>query len=219
MWDVDYTLLSGGGVASRAWQAAFVEVTGRAWEHVPDFGGRTDLDLCAETFRAHGVTDCTPEAFFARYVEVVQSNRHEFVVDGRLMPGVRAVLDRLGDDPGVVQTLVTGNVPAVAVAKVEAFGLADAFDVEVGGYGTDDHDRVTLVRRSRERAEAKYGEPFRLVVIGDTTNDVRAARANDATAIGVATGRTPAAALRDAGAHAVLPDLSDVDTAVRLIRG
>ena len=219
MWDIDYTLLRGGGVASRAWMAAFTEVTGRAWEHMPAFGGRTDLDLCAETFRSHGVTDCTPERFFARYVEEVHVNRHLFAEQGALMPGVREVLDRLSDHPGVVQTLVTGNVPQVAAAKVAAFDLSGAFDAEVGGYGTDDAVRATLVRRSLERAEAKYGEPFTPVVVGDTVHDVSAALANGALAVGVATGSTTMADLVLAGAHAVLPDLSDVEAAVRILGG
>jgi phosphoglycolate phosphatase-like HAD superfamily hydrolase len=217
MWDIDYTLLRGGGVASRAWKAAFTELTGVAWRQTPIFGGRTDLDICAETFSTHGVTDCTPELFFARYVEEVHVNRHLFAEQGALMPGVREVLDRLSADPGVVQTLVTGNVPQVAAAKVAAFDLTDAFDAEVGGYGTDDSVRATLVRRSLERAEAKYGQRFQPVVIGDTANDVTAALANGAIAIGVATGGTTMADLVMAGAHAVLPDLSDVDAVIRVV--
>jgi phosphoglycolate phosphatase len=217
MWDIDYTLLRGGGVASRAWKAAFTELTGVAWRQTPIFGGRTDLDICAETFSTHGVTDCTPERFFARYVEQVHVNRHLFAEQGALMPGVRAVLDRLRSDPGVVQTLVTGNVPQVAAAKVAAFDLTDAFDAEVGGYGTDDSVRATLVRRSLERAEAKYGQRFQPVVIGDTAYDITAALANGAVAIGVATGGTTMADLVLAGAHAVLPDLSDVDAVIRVV--
>jgi phosphoglycolate phosphatase-like HAD superfamily hydrolase len=217
MWDIDYTLLRGGGVASRAWRAAFTEVTGLPWRQTPIFGGRTDLDICAEVFAAHGVTDCTPERFFARYVEAVHESRHLFAEQGALLPGVRDVLDRLSTDPGIVQTLVTGNVPQVAAAKVAAFDLADAFDAEVGGYGTDDSVRATLVRRSLERAEAKYDQRFQAVVIGDTVHDVGAALANDALAIGVATGATSMADLMLAGAHAVLPDLSDVDRVVRVV--
>jgi phosphoglycolate phosphatase-like HAD superfamily hydrolase len=217
MWDVDYTLLRGGGVASQAWRAAFTELTGVAWRVTPSFGGRTDLDICAEVFAAHGVTDCTPERFFVRYIEHVLAVRHEFGLRGALMPGVRDVLKRLGDDPNVVQTLVTGNVPEVAAAKVAAFDLAGAFDAEVGGYGTDDSLRATLVRRSLERAEAKYGERFTAVVVGDTVHDVSAALANGALAVGVATGSTKMAELVLAGAHAVLPDLSDVDAAVRIL--
>jgi phosphoglycolate phosphatase len=217
MWDIDYTLLRGGGVASRAWQAAFTQLTGVQWRESPAFGGRTDLDICAETFALHGVTGCTPEQFFARYVQEVLTNRHLFAEQGRLMPGVREVVHRLGNDPLVVQTLVTGNVPEVAAAKVAAFGLADAFDADVGGYGTDDSVRATLVRRSRERAEAKYRRRFRSVVIGDTVHDVTAALVNDAIAIGVATGATSMADLARAGAHEVLPDLSDVDAVVRAV--
>ncbi|GIE91124.1 haloacid dehalogenase [Actinoplanes regularis] len=217
MWDIDYTLLRGGGVAARAWKAAFTEVTGVAWRETPIFGGRTDLDICDGVFAAHGVTDCTPERFFARYVEIVETVRHEFAEQGALMPGVREVLQHLGDRPDVVQTLVTGNVPAVAAAKVAAFGLTGSFDAEVGGYGTDDSVRATLVRRSMERARAKYGEPFRPVVIGDTVHDVTAALANDAAAIAVATGATPAAELAAAGAHVVLPDLTDLEAAVRAL--
>jgi phosphoglycolate phosphatase len=219
MWDVDYTLLRGGGVASDAWRTAFVELTGLPWRETPVFGGRTDSDICAEVFATHGVTDCTPERFFRRYVEEVQVNRHLFAEHGALMPGVREVLDRLGADPDVVQTLVTGNVPQVAAAKIAAFGLTGSFDAEVGGYGTDDSVRATLVRRCRERAEAKYGETFQPVVIGDTVHDVAAALANDAVAIGVATGGNSAAELTDAGAHAVLDDLSDVDRAVHILGG
>ncbi|MEU8242148.1 HAD family hydrolase [Actinoplanes missouriensis] len=217
MWDIDYTLLRGGGVAARSWKAAFTEVTGVAWQDTPVFGGRTDLDICAEVFATHGVTDCTPERFFARYIEIVHEARHEFAEQGALMPGVREVLTRLRGRPEVVQTLVTGNVPEVARAKVTAFGLGDEFDAEVGGYGTDDSVRATLVKRSLERAEAKYGEPFQPVVIGDTVNDVRAALANGAVAVAVATGATTAAELQAAGAHTVLPDLSDPDRAIEAL--
>ncbi|MFC7532126.1 HAD family hydrolase [Actinoplanes sp. GCM10030250] len=217
MWDIDYTLLRGGGVAARAWKAAFTEVTGLAWRDTPVFGGRTDLDICAEVFTVHGVTDCTPERFFASYVRNVHEIKHEFAEQGALMPGVREVLTRLGDDPAVVQTLVTGNVPEVAAAKVAAFGLEGSFDAEVGGYGTDDSVRATLVRRSLERARVKYGETFRPVVIGDTVNDVTAALKNGAIAIGVATGATAAAELVAAGAHTVLPDLTDADAAIRAV--
>ena len=219
MWDIDYTLLRGGDVAIEAWKTAFTELTGVAWRQTPKFGGRTDMDICLEVFASHRVTDCTPERFFARYVELVLAVQHEFGVQGALMPGVREVLTRLGADPNVVQTLVTGNVPQVAAAKVAAFGLGGAFDAEVGGYGVDDSVRATLVRRSRERAEAKYGERFQPVVIGDTVHDVTAALANGAIAVGVATGGTSAAELAAAGAHTVLPDLTDMDATIQALIG
>ena len=217
MWDIDYTLLRGCKNDTQTKQTTNTELTGVDWRGDPIFGGRTDRDICAEGFATHGVTDCTPERFFVRYVEKVHASRHEFGEQGSLLPGVRDVLARLRAAPGVVQTLVTGNVPEVARAKVAAFELDAAFDTEVGGYGTDDSVRATLVRRSLERAETKYGEPFRPVVIGDTVHDITAALANRARAVGVATGSTSLDALVRAGAHVVLPDLSDVETAVRVL--
>ncbi|WP_239159440.1 haloacid dehalogenase-like hydrolase [Winogradskya humida] len=217
MWDIDRTLLHGGGVAGRAWMTAFTAVTGVDWKITPDFGGRTDLDICTEVFASHGVTDCTPERFFERYIEEVHGTRHLFAEQGALLPGVRDVLDALAARDDVVQTLVTGNVPQVAAAKVEAFDLSGAFDAQVGGYGTDDSVRATLVRRSQERAQEKYGEKFRAVVIGDTVHDVAGALANGALAVAVATGGNSMAELTLAGAHIVLPDLSDVAVAVDAI--
>jgi phosphoglycolate phosphatase len=217
MWDIDGTLMRGGGMATRAWQAAFLELTGLTWRETPNFGGRTDLDICAEVFLTHGVTDCTPERFFELYVAQVLANRHLITEQGWLLPGVREVLAQLSNDQDVVQTLVTGNHPTVAAAKVSAFGLADVFDAEVGGYGTDDSARATLVRLCLERASEKYGEQFRAVVVGDTGNDVAAALANDVAVVAVATGRVSADDLVDAGAHRVLADLSDLAAAMDAI--
>lgn len=217
MWDIDNTLLTGGGVGGRAWRAAFAAVTGQPMTIMPSFGGRTDLDLVTETLASHGVTDCTPERFFARYCEEVDGTRHLFAEQGSLLPGVRAVLDELGARDDVVQTLVTGNVPRVAAAKIAAFGLGDDFDIEVAAYGTDHTVRAKLVGNSLRRAEAKYGERFQPVVVGDTARDVEGALANDAVAIGVATGGTSAGDLRRAGAHVVLDDLSDVAATVTAI--
>ena len=219
MWDIDRTLLHAGGVAATAWKAAFAAITEVEWRETPNFGGRTDLDICAEVFRVHGVTDCTPELFFEHYVREVHLSRHLFAEQGALMPGVREVLGKLAADPAVVQTLVTGNLAPVARAKVDAFGLGDVFDADVGGYGGDHAVRATLVRRSLERADAKYAEPFRAVVVGDTVNDVAAALANDVSVVGVATGSTSAEELREAGAHTVLADMSDVERAVHAITG
>jgi phosphoglycolate phosphatase-like HAD superfamily hydrolase len=49
------------------------------------------------------------------------------------------------------------------------------------------------------------------VLVGDTPLDVAAALATGARAVGVATGSYTEAELAAAGAHAVLPDLTDVE--------
>jgi phosphoglycolate phosphatase-like HAD superfamily hydrolase len=222
MWDVDQTLLRIGSVVAQAYAAAFVEITGQPYERPPGaLAGRTDLHIAAEAFAHNGIADHTGylDRFFARYAERFRQLAHLVPAAGRLLPGVPQVLATLAARDDIVQTVVTGNIRPVAEAKLAAFGLSDLIDFEIGGYGTDDGVRATLVTRSRERAEATYGAFTEILVIGDTVHDVAAALANGVTAIGVATGPASTAELSAAGAHAVLDSLADVDAALDLLAG
>lgn len=224
MWDVDHTLLAAGGVAQLAYGPAFTAVTGVAWREMAYPAGRTDWDIAIETFAMHGIDNCTPhlDSFFTLFAAEFAARRELVALHGHVLPGVRDVLTALRTRPHVVQTLVTGNIRPVAVDKLAAFDLAGLVDFDIGGYGTDDVVRATLVRRSIERASTKYHHPFspsEVIVVGDTAYDVTAALANGVTAIAVATGDTSAEALAAAGAHVVLADLSDVEAVVDLLAG
>lgn len=223
MWDVDRTLLVGGGVGVEAYAAAFTAVTGLPWIGELVAAGRTDLSITPELFAMHGIDDVTPhiDIFFARYASEFAARRDRFAASGRLLPGVVDVLAAVADRAEVVQTLVTGNIAPVGVGKVAAFGLDRFFDTAIGGYGDDHPVRSELVARSRERAEAVHG-PFadsKVLVIGDTVHDVAAALTAGVVAVGVATGSTSAEELAAAGAHHVLEDLSDVAGVVEVLLG
>jgi phosphoglycolate phosphatase len=220
-WDVDRTLLVGGGVGVEAYAAAFTAVTGLAWRGDLVAAGRTDLSITPELFAQHGIDDVDPhlEPFFTRYADEFAARADLMAENGTVLPGVPAVLAALHGRPGVVQTLVTGNIAAVGVGKVSAFGLQRWLDTGIGGYGDDHPVRSELVLRSRERAEAVHGPFDDVLVVGDTVHDVAAALAAGVTAIGVATGPATAAELQEAGAHHVLADLADVDAVVTLLAG
>ena len=63
------------------------------------------------------------------------------------------------------------------------------------------------------------GSGDRIVIIGDTPHDVSAAKANDAFALAVATGRDSVEDLLACGADVALADLSDVEHAIDIICG
>ena len=86
---------------------------------------------------------------------------HVIAERGRVLPGVEAVLGRLGDDPTVLQTVLTGNLAANAVVKLAAFGLQDRLDLEIGAYGSDDADRNRLVPVALDRAADRAGPAVR----------------------------------------------------------
>jgi phosphoglycolate phosphatase-like HAD superfamily hydrolase len=125
----------------------------------------------------------------------------------------------------VHQSVVTGNIRVLAEVKLAALGLLNGLDLCIGAYGDDHEDRTELVQVARRRAAAVHGrDPAAFagtstVVIGDTPHDVAAALAAGARAVGVATGSHPAADLREAGAHAVLPDLTDTDAVLKALLG
>jgi phosphoglycolate phosphatase len=80
-----------------------------------------------------------------------------------------------------------------------------------GGFGCDDEDRAALLWRGAERGASALGIPVssaRLVVIGDTPKDVRAAQRIDAESVGVGTGSFSAEALLAAGATVAFPSLA-----------
>jgi phosphoglycolate phosphatase-like HAD superfamily hydrolase len=219
MWDIDRTLVRSRGVGQVFVDTVAAMVGAAPAAGLPTFAGRTDLDVATELFAAHGVEAPDLDDFFARYAAVVCAQADKLRARGEVLPGAAEALAALAAQDGVTQTVVTGNIRPVAEFKLRTLGVATGIDFGVGGYGTEDCVRATLVRRSRERAQARYGAFDTVVVIGDTTLDVAGALANGVTAVGVATGGTSAADLKAAGAHHVLDSLTDTEQVVRLLMG
>jgi phosphoglycolate phosphatase-like HAD superfamily hydrolase len=114
--------------------------------------------------------------------------------------------------------LGTGNFRATGIAKLRYYGIDAFFPNFVGGFGDDHELREELIRVGIARLQdGELAE--RIVIVGDTTHDIAAARANGAFALAVATGRDSIETLRAAGADAVLEDLSRTDEVVEIIAG
>jgi phosphoglycolate phosphatase-like HAD superfamily hydrolase len=137
-----------------------------------------------------------------------------------VLPGVERALAALALQPGVAQSLLTGNLEANAVLKLATFGLDRYVDLAIGAYGSDHRDRTQLVEVARAKAKARLGvevDPTAVVVIGDTPLDVAAGRAGGARTVAVATGHYDVEALRATDPDAVLADLSDTDAVLQAI--
>ena len=95
---------------------------------------------------------------------------------------------------------------------LRAFDLDRYLDTEIGGYGSGVYPKGAMLLDARGRAADKYRADFTehtTVYIADSTRDVEAARIGGARSVGVASGRSAAGELRDAGADMVLDDLAD----------
>lgn len=223
LWDVDYTLLSASGLGNSLYEAVFKDMFGRDLTVIADKAGRTDRAILLETLALAGVAE--PRAHIDDFLDLL--GRRASALDGgarayvRAMPGAAAAIAAL-DAAGARQSVLTGNVRPLAAAKLAAAGLGEHLDLAVGAYGDVHEVRAELVPVARRAARAAYGTDFgghSTVLIGDTPLDVAAALDTAARVVGVATGSFPAAELVAAGAHVVLPDLTDTSQVLAAVTG
>lgn len=224
LWDVDLTLIDARSIGVDWYRRALSEVTGVRLRHVPDMAGKTELAITAEVLAAHDVdiAEDTVAAMFTALTTVVLADRDALSLRGSAMPGATQALAALAEVPGVVQTLVTGNLPEVAFHKLDAFGLHRHVDFDIGGFGAESPHRHDLISAAVAKAAAKHDAEFApesVIVVGDTPRDVAGALQHGAIAIGVASGRSDERELRAAGAHVVLPDLTDTDAVLQAVAG
>lgn len=226
LWDIDGTLIRGGGVGTRALKRAACEVAALADVPAVDPHGKTDPQILREMFVAAQVDPAHLDGFVTDatvgMARALADLEHELRVKGELLPGVVEVLKRLDARSDVRQTLLTGNIAANAAIKVAAFGIAELFDAEVGAYGTDHEDRLELVPIALERVarirHERY-DPSDVWVVGDTQMDLACARAGGVRCLLVGTSAHGYDSVRDLPADHVLPDLSDVDRVVEILAG
>ena len=66
---------------------------------------------------------------------------------GRALPGAVEAIAALAAQPGVVQSVLTGNIRSLGVVKLDAVGLLDPLDLAVAAFGDDHIARADLVSR------------------------------------------------------------------------
>jgi phosphoglycolate phosphatase len=228
LWDVDLTLIRAGGVGVAIYDLAFREMFGRELPTTSvSMAGRTDRAIALDVLVAGGIPDPRShiDEFQAIQAAHAPSLAGPIAERGRVLPGVPAALAALAQSrPGVrvIQSVLTGNVRAMADVKLGSLGLAEYLDLDAGAYGTESEVRADLVPVAQRNAKARYGVDFSgaaTVLVGDTPLDVEAALAWGARAVGVATGEFSVADLAEAGARPALADLSDTEQVVAAILG
>lgn len=216
LWDIDGTLVDTAGHGRHAFGEAFAAVFGRDADlDAVRMAGRTDHAITMALLEGSAIEgDGHLERVLEELALALEARRERIAAEGRAMPGAHDALEALAARPGVVQSLLTGNIEPNASVKLAAFGLESLLDLEIGGYGSDHGVRSELVRVAREKAAALRGvhvEARDTVLIGDTPLDVEAARTAGARAVAVTSGPYGVAELERAGADAVLADLRDTN--------
>lgn len=239
LWNIDLTLVDVGRVTRAAYADAFRLVTGRPLVRLPQTAGSIESEVFFEALELNaadqggaglagldGVTGdgAGGDALLARFMQELATafvaRRGQLTSQGRLLPGALDAVAAVGRLPGVLQTVLTGSIAPNAIEKLRAFGLAEYLDTEIGGYGSDVFPKGAMLLNARGRAAEKYSANFTedaTVYIADSPRDMEAARVGGARCVAVATGRSSAGELREAGADIILPDLADTGAVVSAV--
>jgi phosphoglycolate phosphatase-like HAD superfamily hydrolase len=228
LWNIGLTLVDAARVDRAAYAEAFRATTGRPLVQLPQMAGRTDSETFFEALavNATGPQPGDPAGeeilgrFAAQLAAAYRARRDLITKQGRLMPGARDAVAQVWRRPGVVQTVLTGSIRPNAIEVLRAFDLDRYLDTEIGGYGSEVYPKGAMLLNARGRAAEKYRAEFTehtTVYVADSTRDVEAARIGGARSIGVASGRSAAGELRDAGADVVLDDLADTEAVLAAV--
>jgi phosphoglycolate phosphatase-like HAD superfamily hydrolase len=189
-WDIDGTLLTTAGAGMAAWRDAAADVAGGPVDLSGLVtGGLPDAEIAATIGRRlPGTAD---DARIARIISSYEGllPAHLPKSAGRVLDGVREILEDLRGRVGVLSLLLTGNTRAAAAAKLAYYGLDGYF---AGGAFSDGAiDRADIARTALAlagRVAPKTFAPDRALVIGDTPHDISCARAIGVRALAVASG-------------------------------
>lgn len=221
LFDIDGTLLRCHGAGARALVRAGLAVCGPRFslDGIPISGG-LDSVIYARAAGAMGVADpdALHDAFRTRYLVELADELARAAPPVEQLPGVSPLLAALAARTDVALGLLTGNYRQAVPLKLGAAGL-DPQAFAAGAYGDDARLRPGLVPVALERF-ARLGTRVpaeRVIVVGDTPRDVECALHNGCRCLAVATGAYSEAALHDAGAHRVVPDLSDPEALLSLL--
>jgi phosphoglycolate phosphatase len=149
--------------------------------------GNTDIGILRDALKLAGV----PDARWRPRIGEIQAAMCRFVEERKkgicvtVLPGVIAVLNHLRSR-GALLGVATGNLAGIGELKLTHGGLLDHFDF--GGYSDAYEFRQDVFKGALEKARALAGSQVSVCVIGDTPEDIRAARANGLKVIAVATG-------------------------------
>jgi phosphoglycolate phosphatase-like HAD superfamily hydrolase len=228
LWDIDGTLMSSTQTGSfrEYFEKVMLKVYGSAGRlETLQVSGMTDTQIFYESLKDEGFTperilEATPQLlpiFKEEMSRVVEQNKHAY----RMFPGVREILEATSKNPNFLNVLLTGNLSVAAEIKLSYFDLWKYFETAPNIFGEISHDRRELGKAAPEIISSFLGvklEPKQFIVIGDTPNDIAAARAFGATMVSVATGRNhPPEELAKFGPDIILKDLSDTAAVLNIL--
>jgi phosphoglycolate phosphatase len=225
LWDIDGTIVL---VKRGVYDPLFAEMCRTVYGKDVEMGnyrysGKTDRGIIHELGEMAGFSETEVEERLPEATAFIERGLEERldVKDITLLPNVLELLEIFDKHEGVVQGLLTGNLPGCAELKLRPFGVEKYF--KFGVYGIESRDRNDLGPIALERAIEHMPHPPRnpkdVVIIGDSIRDIECANAIGATCILTLTGHTKVEEIAHLDPDHIVEDLSDTEQIMRMVLG
>lgn len=218
LFDVDHTLMIDNGAHWNAYKDAFKKVYDIILpDDFPSWYGYTDLQIIYSLMDMYKLPRDESKALEIMQ-EMVESFLKQDLSGSKLLVGVQDVLIELKNHDDVIIGLVTGNIEAIACAKLKHLRIDEYF--ALGGFGGVSAIRHELVLEAIKKAEEKFGKIDKrdVFVVGDTTMDIAAARNSGTRIISVCTGHEPIDLLKSRNPDYIFKDLSNIKRFIEVIQ-
>lgn len=189
LFDIDGTLLnSRDGVHYHAFHAGLREAYGcdEKIDRVP-VHGNTDIGILRAAARLVGIEEEEFQRGLTKATATMQAeverNAAEMLL--QVCPSIEKLLIELRAE-GKLLGVASGNLEPIGWAKLRAANLAQFFSF--GSFSDRNETRTEIFRYGAQRAREIAGAEARVCFVGDTPNDVAAARELALPVIAVATG-------------------------------
>ena len=223
LFDIDGTLITDGGASRDAFADALRTVFSYSGElRRYDFSGRTDPQITRMVLRGGGFSD---REIDERMAQVFGVYLHRLATNAtaqrvHALPGIADLLAALADEPAITRALLTGNIEGGARLKLAPPDFNRYFPF--GAFGSDSEHRQELPPIAVDRASRLDGHRFQgqdIVIIGDSIYDIRCGAPHGATTVAVASGKTPADALRAESPRHFFESAEDLGALLKAILG
>jgi phosphoglycolate phosphatase len=188
-FDIDGTLLVTRDLVHwNALHQAMIEVYGidTTIEGLP-YHGKTDVAILRAALRRCGVSDATFEHKLRTALAVVcrEVARNASDIRTEVCPAITEVLSGIRDRRKLLG-VASGNLESVGWQKLKAASLREFF--VLGSFGDHCEQRAPIFENAVRLAKSQLGERATVCFVGDTPDDILAARFVDAQIIAVSTG-------------------------------
>ncbi len=188
IFDIDGTLVHSNKVDSQCFADSYETVFGQPlpsidWRNYPHVTDDTIFGTVFQNHFSRWPSESEKQKFQNHFVASILTAREQDPEAFYEVPGARAMMEALSQDDRYRVGIATGGWEAPAKVKLNFVGID--FAKMPAGYADGNPTRPDILNTAIEQAKALYGEPTKIVYVGDAIWDLTTCREMRLPLIGI----------------------------------